>query len=123
WDRRAAIRRRPKCEGHVRFEERYKLQVPIEQGERGTLWNGQDTKLARKVVVAVVEADAPEALRARFSEQMEKLAKQRHAKLVRVLEVGRTDDEAPYAALEVTEGDTLEKRLREGPPMRVDHAE
>lgn len=106
----------------MKFEERYKLQVPIEQSERGTLWSGQDTKLSRKVVVAVVEADAPEALRERFAEQMGKLAALRHANLVRVLEVGRTEEDAPFASMELAEGDTLAKRMVEGPPMRADQA-
>lgn len=106
----------------MKFEERYKLQVPVEQSERGTLWSGQDTKLSRKVVVAVVEADAPDALRERFAAQMGKLAALRHANVVRVLEVGRTEEDAPFASLELAEGDTLAKRMAEGPPMRADQA-
>lgn len=106
----------------MRFEERYKLQVPIAESDRGTMWSGHDAKLARKVVIAVMETDAPEAARTRFAEQTAKMVALRHANLVRVLDVGRTEEDAPYASMEVVEGDTLEKRLVEGPAMRVDQA-
>ena len=106
----------------VKFEDRYKLKSPIQQGERATFWDAEDTKLARRVVVALVESDSPEPQVSRFVEAMEALAKLRHANLVRVLEVGRTAEDAPYAILERVEGDTLEARLARGPAMRLDQA-
>ncbi len=104
------------------FEERYQLRVPLGQTDRGTVWSGNDAKLGREVVIAVVEADAPEALRERFAAQMEKLAALRHASVVRVFDVGRTDEGAPYASMEPVEGETLEARMSQGPAMRADQA-
>lgn len=109
-------------EGYVSFEERYQLHAPLGKSERGTVWNAQDKKLGRKVVVAVVGAGASEARSTRFVEQMEKLVALRHASVVRVFDVGRTADGSPYASMDFVEGETLEARMTSGPPMRVDQA-
>jgi serine/threonine protein kinase len=106
----------------VKFEERYQLQVPLSQSERGTVWKAHDAKLAREVAVAVVESDAPDALRARFEQQMAKLVPLRHANVVRVFEAGKNGEGDPFASMEMVEGVSLASRMRDGPPMRVDQA-
>ena len=104
------------------FEDRYQLRVPLGQSDRGTVWNAHDGKLGRDVVVAVMEADAPEALRARFEAQVSALAKLRNANLVRVFEAGTTEEGAPFASMEVVEGESVAARMAQGPAMRVDQA-
>ncbi len=106
----------------MKFEERYQLQVPLGQSDRGTVWSSEDAKLSRKVVVATLTDKVDEETTARFVDQMEKLATLRHANLIRVFDVGKTKDGLPYAGMEVVEGDTLESRMNDGPPMRVDQA-
>lgn len=106
----------------MKFEERYQLQAPVEQTENGTTWSAQDGKLARKVVIAVVEGDASEELKARFTAQMTALATVRHASVVRVFDTGTTGDEGPFASMETFDDETLEARMRSGAPMRVDQA-
>ena len=58
----------------------------------------------------------PEAgARRRFVAEGRVLARVRHPRLVQVLAVGETKEGAPFMAMELLEGASLEDRLREGP--------
>lgn len=102
------------------FEERYELQVPLGETDHGTVWKGRDGKLKRDVAIAVLEDDAPEALRERFVALNEGAKSLRHAALARIYDVGENADGTPYAVMERVEGDSLMARLKEGPVLRLD---
>lgn len=104
------------------FEDRYQLQVPLGETDRGTVWSAKDTKFGRNVAVAVLEDDVDEEVATRFKEVNEAAKELRHAGLVRVHDVGETAEGAPFAAMELLEGESLRKRLIEGPPLRLDQA-
>jgi hypothetical protein len=104
----------------VNFEERYQLQLPLSQREHGTVWKAHDVKLAREVALAVVEADAPDAVG--FEARFAKLAVIRNAHLARAFDAGKNGDGDIYASFELAEGVSLQQRMREGPPIKLDLA-
>ncbi|MFK7986926.1 MAG: protein kinase [Sandaracinaceae bacterium] len=105
----------------MKFEERYTLQVPLGETARGTVWSARDERLKRPVVVAVVESDAPKGTATRFLHAWEHMVSARHPALPRLVESGITQEDAPFVAMELAEGESLAARLTDGPPLRIDH--
>ena len=102
------------------FEDRFKLRLPLGEGELGAVWDAEDQRLGRAVAVALLEEDAPESVRKRFLEAAQALSTVDHPSVVKVLDHGAADDGAAFMAMELLRGQTLLERLGEGPALRIE---
>ncbi len=100
--------------------DKYVLEVPIGESETGTVWAAKEASGGRRVVIAILEEDAPDELKASFEAQAQALCSLQHPNVVRGLEAGRNEDGAPYLVMERLEGVSLAKRWASSPPLRAD---
>ncbi|MBW2461122.1 MAG: protein kinase, partial [Deltaproteobacteria bacterium] len=98
----------------MKFSERYNLRVPLGESELGAVWNALDRETDRGVVVVMLEEDAPEDLVSFFQETYAKLRDIEAPGIVKVLDLGITEDGEHYASVEKLEGETLAERLEGG---------
>ncbi len=98
----------------MKFSDRYKLRVPLGESELGAVWDALDNETDRSVVIVMLEDDAPEALISFFQETYENLRDIDAPGIVEVLDLGITEDGAPYASVEKLDGETLAERLESG---------
>ncbi len=102
------------------FGDKYALEVPLGESEAWTIWAATEVATKLRVVLVVLEDDAPAALGERLLEQGRALAKVTHPNLARVLEADVNEEGAAYLAVERLEGTSLAKRWEEGPALRAD---
>jgi dipeptidyl aminopeptidase/acylaminoacyl peptidase len=104
----------------------YELIAPLGSGGMGEVYRARDLKLGREVaikVLPVIVAFSAER-RARFEREARAIASLSHPNVLTIFDFG-THEGRTYAVMELLEGETLRKRLREGPlPLRkaVDYA-
>lgn len=96
-------------EAGERIAGRFTLLHELGRGAMGTVWRarhlGLDADVALKLISAKVR-DRPQILD-RFFLEAKTLAKIKHPNVVRVLDVALPDDEVPYLAMELLEGEDL----------------
>ncbi|HVV85278.1 MAG TPA: serine/threonine-protein kinase, partial [Kofleriaceae bacterium] len=87
---------------------RFSIVRRIGAGGMGTVYEARDPELARSVAVKVIAA--PDARRAlRFLREAQALAQLQHPNVVAVHDVG-TEGEQVYLAMELVDGESLERR-------------
>jgi len=94
----------------------YQVQALLGAGGMGEVYRAHDTKLGRDVALKVLPrelADQPER-RARLLLEARAAAALNHPNICTIHEVGEADGHA-YIAMEVVEGQPLNRRLAEGP--------
>jgi serine/threonine-protein kinase len=99
---------------------RYELVREIASGAMGAVYEARDLQLGRVVAVKMLrpELAADGAIRRRFHRESSILRAIEHPAVVRVLDVGKDEDDRAYTVMEFLRGETLESRIaREG---RVD---
>ena len=101
------------------FGDRYTLELPLGEGELGTVWLARDKDGAR-VVVATLEVSASPEARARFESHAKALVRISHPNVVRGIEEGVNEEGEPYLVMEKLEGETLAQRWASGAALRVD---
>ncbi len=87
----------------------------------GEVYRARDTRLHRQVAIKILPAGsvADPHFRERFDRETRAVAALSHPNIVAIYDVG-THDGAPYAAIELLEGDTLGSRLGAAPlPLRT----
>jgi serine/threonine-protein kinase len=92
---------------------RYRLERPLAQGGMGAVWVAQHMQLDTAVAVKFMDAEyaaSPEA-RARFEREAKASAQIKHPNAVQVYDYG-LEGETPYIAMELLEGEDLDKRLQ-----------
>jgi tRNA A-37 threonylcarbamoyl transferase component Bud32 len=104
---------------------RYRIEGPIGSGGQAFVHLATDTLLSRSVVVKVMRAagDQNAALRARFEQERDALARLDHPGVVGILDVGALADGAPYLVLQHVAGESLRQVLGAGPLPRGRAAE
>ena len=86
----------------------------IGSGGMGIVYEGVDEKLGRPVAVKTVRADrASEENFARFEREARECAKIDHENVIRIFEVGRTEDGAPFIVMELLKGTTLDVLIKQ----------
>jgi hypothetical protein len=93
--------------------DRYRLEEPLGHGGMGTVWRAEHLRLRLPVAVKFLDpaiADDPEMLD-RFMREAEAGAAVRGTHVVQMLDCG-VDAGAPYIAMELLNGESLEARLR-----------
>lgn len=92
---------------------RYALEVELAMGGMGTVWVARDEKLGRTVAIKVMRRRSLEAFadaRERFEREARAAAALRSAHVVAVHDYG-IDDDLPFIAMELLEGESLKERL------------
>ncbi len=98
----------------------YEIVAPIGAGGMGEVWRAKDTRLSREVAIKFLPqsvADDPDWLR-RFQQEAHAAGTLNHPNLVTIHELG-TDNDVPFIAMELLEGETLRTKLGEGAGARI----
>ncbi len=97
--------------------DRYRIVRTLASGGMGRLLVARHTELERDVVVKVMLAELvhDELMRARFFREAKLLAALESDHVVKILDVGRLDDDTPYLVMELLDGEDLEARCERGP--------
>ena len=99
----------------------YEIIDAIGRGGMGEVYRARDTRLHRQVAIKILPsggATDPQ-FRERFDREARAVAALSHPNIVAIYDVG-THDGAPYAAIELLEGDTLRSRIGTSPlPLRI----
>ena len=102
--------------------QRYELLREVASGAMGAVFEARDLQQGISVAVKMLRAElaADAAIRRRFHRESSILRAIEHPAVVRVLDVGRDEDDRAYTVMEFLQGETLEARIqREG---RIDVA-
>jgi serine/threonine protein kinase/Tol biopolymer transport system component len=95
----------------------YKVLSFLGRGGMGEVYLVQDTRLGRKVALKLLPTSLindEERLR-RFEREARSASALSHPNVCVIHEIGETDDERPYIAMEYIEGETLRRRFAGGP--------
>jgi serine/threonine-protein kinase len=103
------------------INDRYKVIALIARGGMGKVYSGEQAPLGRKVALKVLHPNYqgghdPDFHR-RFFLEAATCAKLTHPNTVTIYDYGRTDDDIYYIAMELLEGRTLHRALREDGPI------
>jgi tRNA A-37 threonylcarbamoyl transferase component Bud32 len=97
---------------------KFRLEAELGAGSFGYVFRARDTELDRTVAVKIQRAgslvDDEEA--GRFLREARSVAQLKHPNIVSLYEIGQTDDGVCFLVTEFIEGETLENRLKAGPP-------
>ena len=99
----------------------YEIVGPIGRGGMGEVYRARDTRLHRYVAIKILPAGGvvDPQFRERFDREAKAVAALSHPNILAIYDVG-THDGAPYAAIELLEGDTLRSRIGTSPlPLRT----
>jgi serine/threonine protein kinase len=99
----------------------YRVLRVLGAGGMGIVFEGEDTRLRRRVALKVMKAElapSPEA-RERFLREARAAACLQHDHIVVIHDVGE-DRGLPYLAMQLLQGQSLEDRLRDGRPLPVE---
>lgn len=101
----------------------YEIIEELGRGGMGVVYKALHQKLQRLVALKMILAGshANEAGVARFKAEAAAIAQLHHPNFVQVYEIGEHDD-CPYFSLELVEGGSLDRRLKESPPAPNDAA-
>ncbi|MEY2936727.1 MAG: hypothetical protein RL033_7476, partial [Pseudomonadota bacterium] len=94
--------------------DRYRLEAPLGRGAMGEIWRAEHLGLKSQVAIKFLDsaiADDPEML-SRFSREAQSAAAVRSPHVVQIFDCG-VEGGAPYIAMELLQGQTLEARLHE----------
>ncbi|AKF03864.1 serine/threonine-protein kinase [Sandaracinus amylolyticus] len=97
------------------LDGRYRLDAPLGEGGLGVVWRAFHVRLGKHVAVKLMQREhvAREGLRARFEREARSLAALTHPNIVDVMDFG-VDDGAPFLVMELLEGRSLDRAIREG---------
>jgi eukaryotic-like serine/threonine-protein kinase len=99
----------------------YEIQSPLGAGGMGEVYRARDTRLDRTVAIKVLPqglADTPE-VRQRFEREARAVSSLNHPHICALYDVGNQDG-IEYLVMEYIEGETLAKRLENGPLATTD---
>lgn len=102
---------------------RYELVSPLGHGGMGVVWRARDTKLGRTVAVKLLPAASigNDLARARLIREARAAAALEHDGIIRVYDVGETDDGGAFLVMELVRGKSLRAALEAGTlgPARI----
>lgn len=100
--------------------DRYELGERIAEGASSTVWEARDTRGGGLVAIKAVSLERAgwrAEVRDRFMREARLLELSQHPHLVRVRDLGETEDGVLYLVLDRLEGETLADRLARPPPL------
>ena len=100
----------------------YKILSKLGQGGMGVVYKALDTKLDREVALKFLPAHllGDEEVRKRFEREAKAAAALSHANVCTVYEIDTVDGKT-FIAMEFIEGDSLDKKIENG-PLKLDDA-
>jgi serine/threonine protein kinase len=97
---------------------KFELEAELGAGSFGHVFRARDTELDRTVALKIQRAgslaDQEEA--ARFLREARSVAQLKHPGIISLFDTGQTEEGVCYLVTEYIDGETLEERLRLGPP-------
>ena len=101
---------------------KFRIERPLGAGGMGAVVEATDVVLARKIALKIAHEElvADTASRHRFLREARAMAALEGAGFVRVFEVGSLPDETPFLAMELLQGEDLQKRLRNEGPLSLE---
>ena len=92
----------------------YRVIRKIGQGAMGEVFECQDDRLNRRVAVkTIIRPNRSEDLSKRITTEARLLAGLNHPNIVTLYEFGSSDDGTPFLVMELVEGETLKRRIRQ----------
>ncbi len=91
---------------------RYRIVRPLGSGAQGDLFEAVRDDIQRRVAIKVARSSSQDAAE-RLTREARILARLEHPGLAQVYELGHTPDGAPFLAMELIEGDSLQEELDE----------
>jgi serine/threonine protein kinase len=97
---------------------RYRLVRPLARGGMGVLWIAEHTELGVSMALKFGASGTPQTAdwQRRFREEARSTARLKHPHIVQVHDFG-VDEDTPYIALELLEGETLRQRTERSGPL------
>lgn len=99
----------------------YVLEEVVASGSQGVVHRGRHSTLGTPVAIKFLSAPDPVTL-ARFQREAQVLATLRHPHLVRVVDLGQSEQGLSYLVMDFVAGPTLRDRVRSGGPLDPEHA-
>ena len=95
----------------------YRIISKLGAGGMGEVFLAEDTRLERKAAIKFLPADTASdpALRQRFLKEAKAASALNHPHVCIVYDVGETSDAVPFIAMELIEGDSLDRVLQDNP--------
>jgi eukaryotic-like serine/threonine-protein kinase len=112
--------RPPEGPDEIGWLGQYRVLKLLGQGGMGIVFLAEDSHLQRRVALKVIKPEAAGNLevRQRFLREARAIAALKHDHVVIVYAVGQ-DQDVPYLAMELLQGQSLHDRLDKGPPLTV----
>ena len=94
----------------------YEILSPLGAGGMGEVYRAHDSRLGRDVAIKVLPANlcSDPSLRQRLEREAKAVSKLSHPHICTLHDIGHQDGMV-FLVMELVEGDTLEKRLSQGP--------
>src|SRR5687768_3219703 len=99
---------------------RYAVDSLIARGGMGEVYAARDEILRRDVAIKVIRSKYDSTLMERLTREACIAAGFDHPNIVRVFDLGRTEDEHPFLVMELLRGKLFTELLAEEGPMQVD---
>ncbi|MCF7763808.1 MAG: protein kinase [Verrucomicrobia bacterium] len=95
----------------------YRVLRKLGEGGMGEVWLAQDTRLQRNIALKLLPVGRAEdrRWRQRFLTEARAASALNHPNVCVIYDVGETEEQQPFLAMEYLEGPTLRARLREAP--------
>lgn len=99
-----------------RVADRYELVAPLGEGGMGVVWRARDARLGREVAVKVLSAETvgSATARARLIREARAAAALEHEGIIRVYDVGETEDGGAFLVMELIRGRSFRAALADG---------
>jgi serine/threonine-protein kinase len=89
---------------------KYRLLRPLGKGSMGEVWAAVHTEMRREVALKLIYGDNPD-LAVRLKREAQACGRLEHPNVVRIYDIGETDDGDPFLIMQLLTGETLADRL------------
>jgi eukaryotic-like serine/threonine-protein kinase len=100
---------------------KYRLLRPLGKGSMGEVWAALHTEMRREVALKLIYGDNPD-LALRLKREAQACGRLEHPNVVRIYDIGETDNGDPFLIMQLLTGETLADRLarrRRLPPVEA----
>lgn len=104
--------------------ERYKILAHIGKGGMGSVYKAQDLYLKRAVALKLLHSEIAQkpVLVQRFQKEVEATAKLAHEGIVKVQDMGLSEDGSPFMVMDLVDGKGLDEILKENGHLPVEQS-